>query len=176
MNAHHTDRFEIINGPEDGVSFSISRTPLDIGADPQCGIFINFDPFVRAVHARATVVSGGYRIRALSADPVYVNGERSGMVLARVAHSGDVVRIGNTSLVLMCVPDGLAERSVGVPMESNLAWLARLMMHGLFRAVSFFPRLLVSMPGGFLRVLIILAALAALIGGIQSVFFRGIPR
>ncbi len=137
MNANPTDRLEIINGPEDGVAFPITRTPLDVGADPQCRIFINFDPFVRAAHARITVVSGGYRIRALSTDPVYVNDKRSGMVLARVARSGDVVRIGNTSLALLCVPDGLAERSVGVPMESNLAWLARLVMSGLWRGVSF---------------------------------------
>ncbi len=123
MNGAYTDSFEVVGGPEDGISFPITRTPVNIGANADCAIFLNYDRSVLPVHARVTVVSGGYRIRATAGASVYINDRRSGMVWSRTARSGDIVRVGETPLCLVCAPDGLAGRSIGMPTESNLVWL-----------------------------------------------------
>ena len=130
-----TDSLTIINGPEDGVVFPIHRTPFNIGTSGDCAVFLNFDQNVMRVHALATVVSGGYRVRSISGAPVFINEKRSGMVWARIARSGDILRLGDTSLCLVCAPDGLASRSIGIPTESNVAWLIRFLVQQASRAL-----------------------------------------
>ncbi len=162
MSPEFSDRFEIVNGPEDGIDFPITRTPIDVGADPACGIFLSIDKAVRPVHARISVVSGGYRVRSISGAPVLVDGKRSGVVLARIVRSGGMVRIGDTTLCLLCEPDGLADRSLGVPLESNLAWLIRLLLRGGWQACIWPARLLLASRGVGRRWVLPLLALFAI--------------
>jgi len=117
-----TDMLEVVNGPEDGIQFPITRSPVVVGTDPNCAVHLQVDPDIGSQHARVTVVSKGYRIRQLSAGPPSVNGKRVGRFHSRTLRSGEVLRIGNTDLMLQCAPDGLASRSVGVPMESDAAY------------------------------------------------------
>ncbi len=122
------DHLEIVNGPEDGTRFPINRTPMDIGCDGSCGIFVALDPEVKRHHARVTVVSDGYRIRRLGgAGPVYVNGKRVGIIRSRIVRHAGIVRVGDTELCLLAAPEGLASRSYGLPTESDIAWLLRLL-------------------------------------------------
>lgn len=124
----HPDQFEIVNGPEDGTRFPVNRTPVDIGADGSCAIFIALDPEIARRHARVTVVSDGYRVRRLpGAGPVLVNGRRAGRLRSRVVRHGGTVRLGDTEICLIAAPDGLASRSYGLPQESDAAWTLRLL-------------------------------------------------
>jgi hypothetical protein len=101
---------------------------MDIGCDGSCGIFVALDPEVKRHHARVTVVSDGYRIRRLGgAGPVYVNGKRVGIIRSRIVRHAGIVRVGDTELCLLAAPEGLASRSYGLPTESDIAWLLRLL-------------------------------------------------
>ncbi len=163
MSDVHMDNIEIINGPEDGIVFPITRVQFTIGASADCAVFLNYDRNICPVHARVTVVSGGYRFRSVSGAPVFINGKRSGMVWARCAHSGDVIRVGDTSLHLSCGPDGLAGRSIGVPTESNFVWLIRILFQQLSRMILILYRLCFRMLSRLNRaVLFILVAVLAL--------------
>ena len=177
MNLPDRDRLEVVNGPEDGLVFPITRTPLTIGAGADCAVFLNFDCEVRPMHARATVVSGGYRIRGISGAPVFVNGKRSGMVWARIARSGDIIRIGDTSLCLVCVADGLAGRSIGIPTESNFVWLLRFLVQTLGRTLLLLPRLCFKAVSRINRVLLVTLVLLLLLalsipGPFQNIFLN----
>ncbi len=127
----YSDQFQIINGPEDGTEFPITRTPLDIGSDAACAVHIRLDQKVNYYHARVTVVSDGYRIRRLAKGPVFVNGKRAGVVRSRVIRSGGVLRVGSTALMLQCAPEGRARRSHGLSSESDYAWAARFVYRGV---------------------------------------------
>ena len=143
------DRLEVVNGPEDGTEFPIARAPFDIGADPGCAVSLRLDRNVRHYHARATVVSDGYRIRRLGPGPVYVNGRRAGVVRSRVIRTGDLVQVGGTQLSLQCAPGGLASRSHGLPTESDIGWALRLLVRGAVRTLRGGLRSLRSLFGGF---------------------------
>lgn len=130
-----SDRFEIVNGPEDGTEFPITRTPQDIGADTHCSVFVRLDPDVRRVHARITVVAEGYRVRKVGNGAVWVDGRRVGLVRSRIVRQGGIVKVGNTELCCCTAPDGLASRSYGLPQESDLGWALRLLSGALLRLV-----------------------------------------
>lgn len=157
----YADVFEVINGPEDGMEFPISRTPVDIGRDPGCGIHVGFDPDLKPFHARVTVVSEGYRIRRLAGSPVYVNGKRVGMIRSRIVRHGGFLLVGNTELAVRCVADGLASRSMGLPSESDIGWLLRILARGAARTLWWMMRLLRALTGRLFWWLLLLAAGAA---------------
>ena len=164
-----TDRFEIINGPEDGTEFPIARAPFDVGMDPACMVNVRLDRDVKLQHAQVTVVADGYRIRALNKSKVWVNGKRTGTFRSRVVRNGDTLRVGSTLLRLVTASDGLASRSKGLATESDMAWglkffLSRL---ALFFRVAF--RSLGGFTGGWIRKIIFLVVLIAII----SYFFPG---
>ncbi len=167
MSAIQTDLLEIVNGPEDGAAFPITRTPAAIGASVDCAVFITFDKSVQPLHARLSVVSGGYRVRAVSSAPVYVNKKRSGAIWARVARPGDIVRVGDTKLCLACAPDGLAKRSIGMPTEGNIAWLFRALFRVFGKGLGLLYR-----PLYFLLTRVNRLALAVLVALVVLALFR----
>ena len=118
-----TDQFEVLNGPEDGTQFPVTRTPVDIGTDPSCGIALRLDAKVKPHHARIAAISDGYRVRSLGAGSVRVNGKSAGATKSRVIRSGEILQVGNTQFCLQCASDGLAGRSRGLVTESDLAWV-----------------------------------------------------
>jgi len=119
------DRFEIINGPEDGTECPIGRSPFDIGSDPGCAVAIRLDDSVKRFHARATTVAGGYRIRSIADGPVWVNNKRVGRIQSRIAREKDIVTVGRTEIMVRTSEGGLASRSRGLPTESDAAWTLR---------------------------------------------------
>lgn len=167
MSAEYTDAFEIVNGPEDGVAFPIIRSPFNIGASADCAVYLNFDKKVFPEHARVNVVSNGYRIRSISGNPIYVNEKRSGLVWARIARSGDVVRIGETSFCIVCAPDGLAKRSIGMPTESNLVWLVRSLLNKFVKAGGLLYRIFFRMLSRFNRVALVVVVALILLAWLQ---------
>jgi hypothetical protein len=161
MNENATDYFEVVDGPEDGVEYPITRTPVDIGSNPDCGIFMNFDRAVSPHHARVTVVSGGYRVRSMARPSVMVDGKHSGKIFARIVRNGGVIRVGATSFCLRCAPDGLASRSIGIPLESNWVWLLRSLGSKTWRLLDYPLRLLLSVPRKILGMAVPLILLLA---------------
>ncbi len=154
----NADRFEIINGPEDGTEFPLTRSPFELGADPGCAVHSRLDEDVKLYHARASVVSKGYCIRSLAGAQVWVNGKRAGRIRSRVARAKDVVRIGRTEFVVHLAEGGLASRSYGMRMESDLTYALRSSARGA-------RKLLGSMGGllshGKIRVLVLVAIITA---------------
>lgn len=129
----YPDCFIVINGPEDGTEFPIARAPFNIGQDPSCAVNVRLDTTVRPIHARATLVSDGYRIRSKEGVPVYVNGKPAGTIRSRIVRSGGVIQLGHTLLVLECAPDGLAGRSRGIDTANDFVWAAREGAHQFAR-------------------------------------------
>lgn len=119
------DYLEIVNGPEDGVRYLVTNAAVDVGSADDAGIHLRLDPQIDAKHARLSVISNGYRVRQLGGGEVRVNGKRAGLIRSRVLRSGDELRLGQTSLVLVCAPGGYAMRSHGVQVESDLIWACR---------------------------------------------------
>lgn len=168
----YPDHFEIVNGPEDGTRFPIGRTPVDMGGDGSCGIFIALDNDVKRFHARVTVVSDGYRIRRLSgAGPVYVNGKRAGLIRSRIVRHAGVVRVGNTELCLLAAPEGLASRSYGLPTESDAAWLLRLLGAQVLDFLQWARRVLIGTAGFLLRHWMLTLAILAFLSWLRSDLF-----
>ena len=137
--AGEPDAFIIINGPEDGTEFLVRRSPLTIGTDASCLVNIRLDKTLHAEHARATVVSDGYRIRS-KGGKVLVNGRRAGLVRSRILRPGDTLKLGHTMLLLDCSPDGLASRSKGIDVENDVMWAIRRTVEMGWRAVRAFFR------------------------------------
>ena len=119
------DSLSIVNGPEDGSTFAILRSPFTIGRDSTCAVHVLLDTAVQLEHARLAVVSDGYRVRSVAGAPVFVGGKRAGVVRSRILTSGKILRIGNTELVLQCASGGLASRSRGIAAENDIVWLFR---------------------------------------------------
>lgn len=119
------DRFEVINGPEDGTQFPVTRTPVDLGSDGQCLVHLRFDGKVDPVHARISVVEGGYRVRRCGRGAVLVDGRRTGRVRSRIVRHGGIVTVGGTELCLQLAGHGLASRSYGLTFESDSSWVVR---------------------------------------------------
>lgn len=121
------DLLEIINGPEDGTEFPISRAPVILGSDFGCAVNVRLDEDVQSLHARLTAVSDGYRVRKLRGGVLKVNGKNAGVIRSRILREGDILRAGNTELYLRCAADGLAKRSRGLPTENDVAWCLRVL-------------------------------------------------
>lgn len=141
------DTLTVTKGPEDGSEFVLTTSPVFIGKDSSCLVFLQFDVTVRPIHARASVAKNGYRIRSAEGAPVYVADRRAGMIRSRTLRPGQVVRVGYTELVLGCAPEGLAATSAERWTESDFAWLGRA---GLSRIVSL-GRLLKVLAGRLLK-------------------------
>ena len=140
------DTLTVVNGPEDGAEFPITRAPFSIGQDATCAVGLRLDNTIQRVHARATSAADGYRIRGATGAPVYVNGKRAGMARSRILRSGDSLRIGYTDLVLECAPDGLASRSRGLVLESDLVWTLRRAFSTASDAMTGLVKLGVAVP------------------------------
>jgi len=121
------DLLEIVNGPEDGTQFPITRSPVDIGSSPDASVIVRFDRNVGAKHVRVSVVSDGYRVRRLESGSISVDGKRVGRVHSRIVRDGGTVKVGETEFFLRCAPAGLAGRSHGIPLESDFTWMVRLL-------------------------------------------------
>lgn len=134
MDQGYADALAVINGPEDGAEFALTRSPITIGQAADCAVVVRLDNTIQDKHATATAVAGGYRIRSAAGGPVYVGGKRTGSVRSRVLRPGEVLRIGHTEFVLECAPGGLASRSRGLSIESDGIWFLRKLI-GLFAAI-----------------------------------------
>lgn len=119
------DTLTVSKGPEDGMSFSITSTPVFVGRDPSCLVNLQFDVTIQPEHARLAVGSGGYRVRRLTGAAVTVNGARAGRILSRTLKNGQVLRVGYTELVLNCAPDGHAATNAAPFTESDAVWAIR---------------------------------------------------
>lgn len=165
------DMLEIINGPEDGTEFPISRAPLIIGSDRSCEVNVRLDEAVQRYHARLTAVGDGYRVRKIHGGNLAVNGKTAGVIRSRVLREGNVLTVGNTELYLRCAPDGLARRSRGLPVENDIVWTVRVLVRKLWSAIWWVG----TLSGGlsrFVRGLAILFVVASIAG-----YFRpGLPR
>ncbi len=144
------DTFTIINGPEDGTEFAITHRSVTAGADTACAVNVRLDGAVLPVHGRIAAVGDGYRIRAAHGARVLVNGARVGLVRSKVARHGDIVRLGETELALTCNPGGLAQRSRGTHLESDLFWATR---EGVGTAMAAASRVAATVRGtlGFMK-------------------------
>jgi hypothetical protein len=159
----YPDTFEVINGPGDGTEYPVTRTPVDVGSDPECVVLIQCDRRVDQFHARVTVVSEGYRVRHLHGGPVYVDGKRAGKFHSRIARSGSVVQVGDTELLLQCTPDGLASRSRGLPQESDVGWAVRSLLPVLLSILAVPLRPLASVLTRLYQKLIVLVVIILVI-------------
>lgn len=159
----YTDRFVIVNGPEDGAEFPITRAPFHVGADPACTVNVRLDPTVREQHALLSVVPEGYRVRRADVAPVYINGKRTGMLRSRIVRPGQLLQVGHTLLALECPPDGLASRSHGIITETDLGWAIRQGIKGAYRlvrgALGTIWRIFGRVLGSWLAIAAILGAL-----------------
>ncbi len=163
------DRFEIVNGPEDGTEYPITRTPVDVGMDPQCAVNVRLDPKMASKHAHVTVVAEGYRVRALGTGKVWVNGKRTGTFRSRIVRNGGVLRTGVTELCLVTAADGLASRSRGLATESDLAWALNFLTRRFSLVFRVLWRSLRYLSGGWIRKVVIVVGFYALL----AFFFPG---
>jgi pSer/pThr/pTyr-binding forkhead associated (FHA) protein len=84
-------------GPLAGKEFLLFKEKMNIGASPQCEIYLFNDPFVVDRHATIRSSGGDAEIDSLSRDkPVVVN-ERT--VRHAKLHAGDRITIGRTSFI-----------------------------------------------------------------------------
>ena len=134
------DTFVIVNGPEDGAAFPITQNRFDLGKEPDCYVALRLDTSVQPRHAEVSVVSDGYRFRAVGSAPVFVRNKKAGLLRSRVARHGDIVRIGHTLLCVDCSRDGLAKRSRGLPLESDAVYLAKAFFYEIGRGTLAFLR------------------------------------
>jgi hypothetical protein len=165
------DEFEIINGPEDGSLFPLVRVPAYLGAGADCAVQIATDPAVLPRHVCITAASSGFRLRLVEGGGVMVNGRRAGRLFSRIAREGDVVRVGNTYLVLRTSPEGLARRSMGLAPDSDFLFalgkvgrMVRLLLRGVFRSVRGVFRNVISM---IITVLVIAVLLSFFVPGLR---------
>ncbi|MEK7793286.1 MAG: FHA domain-containing protein [Candidatus Hydrogenedentota bacterium] len=150
MEQGYADTLAVINGPEDGAEFALTRSPITIGQTADCAVVVRLDNTVQERHATATAVAGGYRIRS-TGGPVYVGGKRTGSVRSRVLRPGEVLRVGYTEFVLECAPGGLASRSRGVSMESDAIWFLRKLTDLFAGVIASVIGLLFSLVRGIQR-------------------------
>lgn len=151
MEHGYADGLAVINGPEDGAEFALTRSPITIGQAADCAVVVRLDNTIQDHHATASAVAGGYRIRFLTGAPVYVGGKRTGSVRSRVLRPGEVLRVGYTEFVLECAPGGLASRSRGLTVEGDAIWLARKLIGAVTGLIGSLFSLVFSMLRGIQR-------------------------
>lgn len=154
------DMLEVINGPEDGTEFPISRAPVIVGLDLACDVHVRLDESIEKQHARLTAVSDGYRVRKIEGGKLLVNGKRAGMLRSRILRDGGILEVGNTEFCLRCGTEGLARRSRGLPVESDVFWALRTLGSRLLQR----PRRRRSAASRWTRNLLILFVAAAVLG------------
>jgi pSer/pThr/pTyr-binding forkhead associated (FHA) protein len=76
----------------DGKEYAVSDTGLSIGRDAACTVVVAQNEVSRR-HAEVAPVAGGYEVRDLSANGVFVNGER--IDRAQILSRADVIRVGS---------------------------------------------------------------------------------
>lgn len=130
------DTFIVVNGPEDGAEFTVSRSPVEVGSDARQHLVIRLDNDVALKHGLFVAEAGGYRVRSTGSGPVYVDGKRAGVVRSRHAKDGSTVQLGHTMMVLECAPDGLASRSRGVGSAGDFFWAGRLIVTEGWRGLT----------------------------------------
>lgn len=152
----YSDQLELINGPEDGVSFPLVRTPVDAGRGEACAVQVRFDPAVCDRAVRITAVSEGYRIRRIDRGRAWANGKRIGRLHSRILRHGETLRLGNSDFHLSLAPEGLAQRSHGLAMESDLVWALRRLARRSARGLGWTWRMVRGAPGPLLWPLLFL--------------------
>ncbi|MCF6286691.1 MAG: FHA domain-containing protein [Candidatus Hydrogenedentes bacterium] len=158
------DMLEVINGPEDGTEFPISRAPVIIGMDLGCEVNVRLDEGIERFHARLTAVSDGYRVRKIRGGRLCVNGKRAGVLRSRILREGGILEVGNTEFCLKCASDGLAKRSRGLPAESDLVWTIQTFAKRLFGMLRPDARRRRSTFARLLRFVIFLFVAAMVVG------------
>ena len=84
------------DSPADDVSFDLGETPLVVGRDPKCGVFINA-PLLSREHARIDFKEGAHVVTDLgSTNFTKVNGER---VTEKALKSGDQIHFSRAVCV-----------------------------------------------------------------------------
>jgi hypothetical protein len=119
------DTLTVSKGPEDGVQFPITSTPVLVGRDPACLVNLQFDVTIQPEHARIALGRGGYRVRRVTGAPVHVDGAGAGRIRSRVLRPGQSLRVGYTDLVLRCAEGGHAATGSVSWSESDVAWALR---------------------------------------------------
>lgn len=119
------DTLTIVNGPEDGTEFPLTQRSFMLGSDSECAVNVRLDGNVLPLHGRLVAVADGYRVRSTHGGRILANGRRIGLVRSQIVRHGDIVRVGDTDLALTCCPGGLAQRSRGTRIESDLFWATR---------------------------------------------------
>ena len=157
------DTFVVVNGPEDGAEFTVSRSPVHVGSDSNSHIVLRLDNGVELEHCKLSAENGGYRVRGVGKGRSYVDGKRVGLVRSRIAKEGSTVQIGNTMMVLECAPDGLARRNRGVGPAADLIWAVRTLVTESWRAVSGLSRLIFDMLRSFYSSWIAIAIILAIV-------------
>lgn len=155
------DTLTVINGPEDGTEFPLTQAEFIIGSGTVCAVNPRLDTAIEAIHARASAVADGYRVRSLGHTPIYVNGKATSVIRSQIAHAGDVLRVGSTELVLECSVDGRASRNRGIAIENDFAWALRCGALRAGRIVSLATRLTMRACRSLLKHKVIVALLAA---------------
>jgi len=122
---HARDRLEVVNGPEDGTAYPLTRSPLHIGRAADCDVCLAMDPRLAPRNVLLSAVGDGYRVRWLDGASVSVDGRRAGLIRSRIVRHGGIIAVGHTQLALLCAPDGLASRSFGLPVTSDVVWAMR---------------------------------------------------
>jgi hypothetical protein len=158
------DMLEVINGPEDGTEFPISRAPVIVGMDLACEVNVRLDEDIEQYHARLTAVSDGYRVRKIRGGRLCVDGKRAGVLRSRILREGGILEVGNTEFCLKCAPDGLAKRSRGLPAESDLVWTTQTFAKRLFGMLRPGAGRRRSTFGRLLRMVVIMFIVAAAVG------------
>lgn len=94
-------RLTLVNGLFEGRSFPLSGAAV-IGRAPSCAVRLDYDPFVSSQHARVEAEGGGrWRLVDLPAsrNGTDLNWERVAKGVPQPLATGDVVRVGRSSLV-----------------------------------------------------------------------------
>jgi len=127
------DTLVVVNGPEDGNTFPILRSPLLVGTGQACTAALTLDQTVHPLQAKLTAVSDGYRVRSMSPAPVYIDGKRAGMYRSRVLRAGGDLKVGHTLITLRCAPGGLASRSRGIATDNDFLFALKALAGGVLR-------------------------------------------
>jgi hypothetical protein len=96
-----TTRLVVQRSPslDEGDEFPLNSAPLTVGRGGQNDLVLNGDEFASARHARIEARGDGVWVQDLdSTNGTYVNGAR--VVGAQRVNAGDVVRVGDTDLVV----------------------------------------------------------------------------
>lgn len=131
------DTLTVSSGPEDGMKFNITSTPVLVGRSPDCLINLQLDVTIQPEHAAIELGNGGYRVRRLTGAPVLVDGRRAGRIRSRSLNHGSVLRIGYTDFVMQYAEGGHAATGSPAWGEHDVAWALRSVL-GVARGAAAF--------------------------------------